>query len=404
MKSNLSIHLPSLYNTTDLKKKTVTNKTSSEKIAPNQKKHSKKILVDENVKNQDTKPQVTKEIKIDNLFKENNIGIPAKHAIKMQQIAKKSNTIFGIRPVESIARTLINEGYPTKNFKVKGKSSNWGPQSGFICKNQYFSKKNGSAKDIEKFNTDIEQGITKGHFKTTALKISKGRIEELRDELHLIETTKQDNNILIYAMSPSGKEETFIASYNQVDDMYELFNAKDNTPIEVVCDLKLGKPLTADYDLLLVAPRIENFNNEAKDSRQGKMSVFKNKYIPQKDKVKHIMENVNKSFGNSTKRSIDLIEQINNKLNRGYGLEVAHHSDDAGNPNSNMHDNFPATFFLPKKIGEFNAVTVIKDKKMFDEFIVAVKDAGFHFEDHPLWDVPRRPSYEEALNFFQNKC
>jgi adenylate cyclase ExoY len=408
MKGNMSINSTVFYDPTNTAKKTIKQAKIKESITNNSKKrHNKKISnnlnppITENPKNKVTH---LKESNIDKLLRKNNVGIPANQAIKMQEVAKTSNTIFGIRPVENIARTLIEEGYPTKNFKVKGKSSNWGPQAGFICKNQHFSKKNGSEKDIKKFNAEIKHGLAKGHFKTTPLKISKARITELRDELNIIETANQDKNIMIYATSPSGEEESFIAVYDQQDDSYEILSAKDKVPIEVVCDLKLGKPLTADYDLLLLAPRIENFKTDAKDNRPGKMSIFKNKNIDQKDKIKHINENENQNFGNLTARSLDVVNQINTKLDRGYGLETVHHSDDAGNPGSNINDNFPATFFLPKKIDKFPEITIIKDKKMFDDFIMTIKNAGFHFEDHPLWNVPRRPSFEKAINFFENRC
>jgi adenylate cyclase ExoY len=407
MKGNMSINSPVFYNLTNTVKKTIKKAKIKEPITKKSPQNNEKIpnnlkpSITEKAKLKDANLQ---EIKIDKLLRKNNIGIPADQAIKMQEVAKTSKTIFGIRPVENIARTLIKEGYPTKNFKVKGKSSNWGPQAGFICKNQHFSKKNGSEEGIKKFNTEIKDGLAKGYFKTAPLKISNARITELRDELNIIETVNQDKNIIIYATSPSGEEEKFIAVYSQEDDSYEILNAKDNTPIEVVCDLKLGKPLTADYDLLLLAPRIEDFKTEAKDNRLGKMSIFKNKNVDQKDKIKHVNENENQNFGNLTARSLDLVNQINTKLDRGYGLETVHHSDDAGNPNSDINDNFPATFFLPKKIDKFPEITIIKDKTMFDDFIMTIKDAGFHFEDHPLWNVPRRPSFEKAINFFEKRC
>lgn len=44
------------------------------------------------------------------------------HALRMQAVARQTNTVFGIRPVERIVTTLIEEGFPTKGFSVKGKA------------------------------------------------------------------------------------------------------------------------------------------------------------------------------------------------------------------------------------------------------------------------------------------
>ncbi len=49
-------------------------------------------------------------------------GVPVEHALRMQAVARQTNTVFGIRPVERIVTTLIEEGFPTKGFSVKGKA------------------------------------------------------------------------------------------------------------------------------------------------------------------------------------------------------------------------------------------------------------------------------------------
>ncbi|EPE2434472.1 type III secretion system adenylate cyclase effector ExoY, partial [Pseudomonas aeruginosa] len=67
---------------------------------------------------------------LQDLFDAQGVGVPVEHALRMQAVARQTNTVFGIRPVERIVTTLIEEGFPTKGFSVKGKSSNWGPQAG----------------------------------------------------------------------------------------------------------------------------------------------------------------------------------------------------------------------------------------------------------------------------------
>ncbi len=223
--------------------------------------------------------------------------------------------------------------------------------------------------------------------------------------MNVIETSKTSNNnenITIYWKSPSGIDEKFTAKYNLEDNMYEIFDTKDNSPVEVIADLQLGKPLTADCDLLLVATEFSEFKSEGKDTRAGKIAIMKNPYIDHKDKLKHITENENSELGNITERISDLIGDLNTAIGRGPGLNLFHHSDDSGNPFSNIEDNFPATFYLPEAIDKFADITVIKDKQMFDEFIIAIKDAGYHFEDQPSWNIPKRPSFKQARKIFNN--
>lgn len=53
-------------------------------------------------------------------------GIVPRHLLALQDVAREYNCIIGIRPVDAIAAQLIDEGYPTKGFLIKGKSANWG--------------------------------------------------------------------------------------------------------------------------------------------------------------------------------------------------------------------------------------------------------------------------------------
>lgn len=80
-------------------------------------------------------------------------------------------------------------------------------------------------------------------------------------------------------------------------------------------------------------------------------------------------------------------------------------------PGSHMGDNFPATFYLPRamehRVGEesvrFDEVCVVADRKSFSLLVECIKGNGYHFTAHPDWNVPLRPGFQEALDFFQRK-
>ena len=119
----------------------------------------------------------------------NLVGIPRTHALKMQEVAAEMQTVFGIRPVDSGVRKLIEEGYPTKNILVKEKAQTVPSKWLYLCRSE-LSKKEGHPEIIEKQNKAIQEGLTQGHFTKTQLTISDSRIREL-EELGTIRVIKR---------------------------------------------------------------------------------------------------------------------------------------------------------------------------------------------------------------------
>lgn len=57
-----------------------------------------------------------------------------------KQVADRHNEVIIFRSTGPWSKRWIEKGYPTKNFHVKGKSSDWGPQAGLVPYDGYFSK------------------------------------------------------------------------------------------------------------------------------------------------------------------------------------------------------------------------------------------------------------------------
>ena len=85
---------------------------------------------------------------------------------------------------------------------------------------------------------------------------------------------------------------------------------------------------------------------------------------------------------------------------------MVHHGEDAGNPESDMNDNFPATFYLPEQLrGNYLGLPItredrIKDLRDYHILVTVLKDNGYHFTENPKWPQVRR-LYEYALNRFK---
>lgn len=51
----------------------------------------------------------------------NKTGLACKHLLPLQHLANEINCIISFRPVDNLATGLIESGYPTKGFHIKGK-------------------------------------------------------------------------------------------------------------------------------------------------------------------------------------------------------------------------------------------------------------------------------------------
>ena len=71
----------------------------------------------------------------------------------------------------------IERRYPTKNFHVKGKSSDWGPQAGFVPREGVYSKVGGDATKAKDSSDANAHGIKDGYAATTQLSLT---LEELQ--------------------------------------------------------------------------------------------------------------------------------------------------------------------------------------------------------------------------------
>ena len=346
---------------------------------------------------------------LQNLFTDHGVGIPVEHAMRMQAVAKETNTVFGIRPVEGMVTTLIKEGYPTKGFSVKGKSANWGPQAGFICVDQKLSKReNRDPAEIGKLTQAVAKGMKGGAYTQADLRISPQRIGELIQDFGLkgegVGSVRH-----LSATGPSGNTYEFVARQEE-DGLYRISRQGEQEAIQVLAHPECGLPMTADYDLFLVAPSVEEYGSGGCDARPN--TAVKYQPLPNDP---HTMESFygreDATRGNITSRTRQLVDTLNDSLGRGEHKEMFHHSDDAGSPVSSMGDNFPATFYLPRAMeyragGEsmhFTEVCVVTDDQHFNVFVECIKENGYHFNAHPDWQVPVRPSFAEAQAFFRGK-
>jgi insecticidal toxin complex protein TccC len=165
-----------------------------------------------------------------------------------KRVSSKYKVVLGIRAPNSLGETLLREGYPSKNFHMKAKSSSTGPTAGFIAEKTIYSKI--PMPSYNKQSNYLASAVKKGA-KAIDLVISKSRINELIKTGNLT----PHGGGLYSAVYPSGLQHFIIKDDGQVFD-------DKNNPVRVMSNPKESgieyadpRPITADYDLFSIIPR-----------------------------------------------------------------------------------------------------------------------------------------------------
>ncbi|WP_187153312.1 anthrax toxin-like adenylyl cyclase domain-containing protein [Candidatus Arsenophonus triatominarum] len=344
-------------------------------------------------------------------------GVCSSHLIPLHELAKEMNCIISIRPVDKFATEYIENGYPTKNFNIKGKSASWGPQAGLICADQKFSKlEHKDASVIDKYNIEIERSIKKNNAIKIPLSVSKQRLETLV-RLGAIKDFPLNGGEL-KAEGTSGKTYIFELQrksygFDSEADFNVLYNGNN---IEVLSYPGKNKPITADYDLFMICPSMEEFgpldNLPNKDishevfkkrTERYKITAKNSELHRLKNDKEYFLSKENPALGNASARISNMIEIFNKKL-VGEGEKVIHHSTDSANPFTQVEDNYPITLALPKKIGDYSELCIIKNSEDLASFIKEAKEYGYYVQTNPGWEKEvasvKRPNFELIINKF----
>src|SRR5918992_2748480 len=93
------------------------------------------------------------------------------------QVANELDEVIIFRSTGPWSRRWIELRYPTKNFHVKGKSSDWGPQAGFVPYLGKYSKVGHLQEKADAGTKDNDKGLTERYASKTQLTLS---LEELQ--------------------------------------------------------------------------------------------------------------------------------------------------------------------------------------------------------------------------------
>lgn len=205
-----------------------------------------------------------------------------------KRVANRLNEVIIFRSTGPWAKRWIEEGYPTKNFHVKGKSSDWGPQAGLVPYDGIYSKVGFNAAAALKGTGENDKGLKSGFAGRTQLVLTEAMINQHLNkpegdpartaltnrtpvpdsaDLFLFATRSGDGATFVFRAEKIASDAYKISAYKQglgADTRRLMF--EQAAPLMVMTSGEAGagnKPMTGDYDLLAICPTWAQYGSQA---------------------------------------------------------------------------------------------------------------------------------------------
>lgn len=277
-------------------------------------------------------------------------GLVASHIQQFIELAKSKGTYLLFRPVNKLSTSLIERGAATKGMNVHGKSSDWGPMAGFIPFDQDLSKKHGNRGAVEKGNADNHHSIepSQQEIAKVALTLTAERLDELQKEGLLkwdqasgnVELEGKGSDVYDFRLVQQGSGDYAVEYRTKNSVTSTLGHSKDWSALEVMGKRIDGvvKPLTADYDLFMVAPKLKDVVKDTSsiiDPVTGKPSLKKlATAIAKQGLGQNERRTIDPELGRLPNWLRDLKEQLNAAARKGgyTAGSVVNHGAETDNP------------------------------------------------------------------------
>ncbi|MEO8857483.1 MAG: anthrax toxin-like adenylyl cyclase domain-containing protein, partial [Burkholderiaceae bacterium] len=93
-------------------------------------------------------------------------------------VANATGEVIIFRSTGSWSLRWIEQGYPTKNFHVKGKSSDWGPQAGFVPRDGKYSKVGADGTKAADGTAANQEGLDHHYAGEVQLKLTRAELQK----------------------------------------------------------------------------------------------------------------------------------------------------------------------------------------------------------------------------------
>jgi insecticidal toxin complex protein TccC len=310
-----------------------------------------------------------------------------------QDVADDRSLVIGLREPNPLGASLLREGYASKGFHIKAKSSVFGPTAGFVAADPAFGKMGKEGKDEQRryINSAIELGAGK-----VPLKLSNARVKELTN-LNLMTWEGPGTVLAHYGKDPY--RFTMKRHQDQADVHWAVFH-DTGEPVEILSNpQRLPGPIgpkaavTADYDLFGLFPTGNRGNNTRPLNPVARL-VGKN-IRPDIDRLANVYLNRLRQTGRpSDEDAADLgnihhygktiKDALNMKIvQQGYrGGLLVHHGDESSNPFSPGQD-FPLRFVVPGK-----PAMLIENTGQLQRAYLWFSQLGYSVDINPAFSFP----------------
>ncbi|WP_163834308.1 anthrax toxin-like adenylyl cyclase domain-containing protein [Spartinivicinus ruber] len=322
---------------------------------------------------------------------------------EIQTVANRHKTVLVVRAPNQHSIGLLQEGYASKNFHIKAKSSTGGPTAGFVVTDPLLSKVRGQGTAaIAKQQKTINEALKKGA-KAIQIELSDHRIEYLISN-KLIETVSStatskiirghynDNNQEYFRLTKTTSgawQLAYLKGYQSLANLGKPIPVMGltNPPVPGATNPGGAKSVvTADYDLFGIWPtKNRNANprplNPAPRAIRGEVA---------KPYINHVRNqgaggSEDPNIGNLHPYGQQLMTELNSRINAaGYqGGRLIHHNDESGNPFSPGQD-FPLILFVPGEKKPF----VINDNAQLTETYNTLESINYSVERNAAFSLP----------------
>lgn len=227
-------------------------------------------------------------------FAHDQNGMTLQDMESVKQVANRHNEVIIFRSAGPWSKRWLEQGYPSKNFHVKGKSSDWGPHAGLVPYDGTWSKVGYDAEKAAKGTKANNDGLASGFAGKEPLVLNAAMLDlqltrgEGRTKRSAIESKlpcKNGDLLLTCRRSGDNRRIVFRAIPLAERGNYEIrvyvpegtgampaFTIADRDPkgelaqvFEVMTsnEANAGKPMTGDYDLFAVCPSYGAYGNRA---------------------------------------------------------------------------------------------------------------------------------------------
>jgi len=340
-------------------------------------------------------------------------GMVPGHARAYARVADSENTIIIVRPVNPDATDVIANGAATKPMDVKPKSSNWGPQKGYLPSDQRYSKIwklfTGAARteQISNYNAKVDGNLADGITTEKQLQVGacenpywvyidknkRGGAEDDCAEDEVVLVRVQDPSQVCYwgeNLCTDGATEFSSDAIIRPEDCEALGPQHDLIPFNVMAtppedqnDPLSTRLMTADYDLLMIGFHQENLEYVVPGE------------VPFRDGV-----------GQLTPRQETLIGKLNAQANHPGG-NLTHHGPE-NQFNHSPYVDYPLTVFAPDdKAGASGGeiISIQMGGKGFRDINLKNYVNKMRAEGYDLYDNPTAKgwkwSWNESLEGFE---